>query len=225
MCSVCSRGTGEAIVEGADMTTKEKIIEEALTLFSGKGYKGTNVKMIAEAVGIRDSSLYKHFKSKKEIFDTIVEEMQHRISSLALQVGLPPGQNCETEAKAYGELALDGLRNLSRQIFLFYLKDSYISRFWKMAVMEQYHSPEIYDVYHRIFMEESISYQTNLFREMIRQGYFSSIDPEVIAMNFYCPIFFLLSKYTGEPEGEGPALFALDKQITEFYRIYRNPDR
>ena len=61
------------------MTTKEKIVDEALTLFSTKGYKGTSVKSIADAVGIKDSSLYKHFKSKRDIFDTIVIEMQNRM--------------------------------------------------------------------------------------------------------------------------------------------------
>lgn len=203
------------------MTTKEKIIDEALTLFSTKGYKGTSVKAIAEAVGIKDSSLYKHFKSKKEIFDTIVAEMQNRMSVLTLQVGLPSGQDCGTEAKAYGELTVDGLKVLSRQIFLFYLKDSFVSRFWKLAIMEQYHSPDIYAVYRRIFMEDSIAYLTNLFREMIRQKYLTAFDPEMMAMNFYCPIFFLLIKYTGDAKGESEALTALDKQIDEFYRIYR----
>jgi len=207
------------------MTTKERIADEALTLFSEKGYKGTSVKNIADAVGIKDSSLYKHFKSKKDIFDTIVKEMQCQMSGLSSHVGLPSGQDCEAEAGAYGELTVDGLRALSRQIFLFYLKDDFVSRFWKMAMMEQYHSPEIYAVYHRIFMEESIAYQTNLFREMIRQGYLNSADPEVSAMNFYSPIFFLLSKYMGEREEENAALVLLDKQVAEFYRIYRKPCR
>ena len=207
------------------MKTKERIINEALTLFSTKGYKGTSVKNIADAVGIKDSSLYKHFKSKKDIFDTIVKEMQNRMSELTFYVGLPSGQDCEIEAKAYGKLTADGLCALSRQIFLFYLKDNFVSRFWKMAVMEQYHSPEIYAVFHRIFMEESITYQTNLFREMTRQGYFHSIDPQVMAINFYSPIFFLLSRYMGEPEHEDSALILLDKQVAEFYRIYRNPNR
>ena len=65
------------------MTTKEKIIDEALTLFSTKGYQGTSVKNIADAVGIKDSSLYKHYKSKKEIFDTIVLEMSMRMEGMS----------------------------------------------------------------------------------------------------------------------------------------------
>ena len=47
------------------MSTKERIVEEALTLFSSRGYQGTSVKNIADAVGIKDSSLYKHFKAKR----------------------------------------------------------------------------------------------------------------------------------------------------------------
>lgn len=206
------------------MTTREKITEEALTLFSTKGYKGTSVKNIADAVGIKDSSLYKHFKSKRDIFNTIVQEMQNRMSGLSLLAGLPSG-DFEVEANAYGKLTVDDLLGLSRQIFLFYLKDDFVSRFWRMAMMEQYHSPEIYAVFHRIFMEESISYQANLFRDMIQQGYFISIDPEIMAVSFYSPIFFLLTKYMGEPEKENTALILLNKQVREFYRIYRNPDR
>jgi AcrR family transcriptional regulator len=206
------------------MTTKERIIEEALTLFSTKGYKGTSVKNIADAVGIKDSSLYKHFKSKKELFDTIVEEIQNRMSGLSLLVGLPSGDR-KAEATAYGKLTVDDLLALSRKVFLFYLKDDYVLRFWRMAMMEQYNSPEIYAVYYRIFMEESITYQANLFREMIRQGHFISIDPEIMAISFYAPIFFLLTKYMGSPGEEKTALLLLDKQVGEFCRIYQNPDR
>ena len=71
------------------MTTKERIIEEALTLFAEKGYQGTSVKNIADAVGIKDSSLYKHYKSEQEIFDTIVQEMSLRMERISLDFGLP----------------------------------------------------------------------------------------------------------------------------------------
>ena len=48
------------------MTTKERILEEALTLFAEKGYDGTGVDQIAECVGIKGPSLYKHFKGKED---------------------------------------------------------------------------------------------------------------------------------------------------------------
>ena len=48
------------------MSTKEKILEDSLTLFSKQDYDGTSVEQIAQAVGIKAPSLYKHFKGKEE---------------------------------------------------------------------------------------------------------------------------------------------------------------
>ena len=49
------------------MDTKQRILDEALTLFSEKGYANVFVGDIAERVGIKAPSLYKHYKSKKAI--------------------------------------------------------------------------------------------------------------------------------------------------------------
>ena len=60
------------------MDTKHRILDEALTLFSQKGYANVYVGEIAEKVGIKAPSLYKHYKNKQAIFDAIVEEMNSR---------------------------------------------------------------------------------------------------------------------------------------------------
>ena len=60
------------------MDTKHKIMDEALTLFSEKGYANVFVADIAEKVGIKAPSLYKHYKNKQAIFDAIIEEMNSR---------------------------------------------------------------------------------------------------------------------------------------------------
>ena len=202
------------------MNTKERIVEEALTLFSIYGFKGTSVKNIADAVGIKDSSIYKHFKSKQEIFDAIVEKMKDKMEEMSVAIGLPQGTDETFQARFYGQMSLAELQKVSREVFLFYLKDGFVSRFWRLAQIEQYQNPEIYGIYYSIFFEQSIEYQTELFAEMIRQGTFCEADPEVVALNFYAPIFFLISKYNGRPEKEAEALEILDRQIAEFYRIY-----
>ena len=120
------------------MNTKERIVEEALTLFSEYGYQGTSVKNIADAVGIKDSSLYKHFKSKKEIFDTIVKEMSVRMERMSKEYGLPDEHDMEKAAELYGSISEEGILALSEKIFLFYLKDEFASKFRRMLVIEQY---------------------------------------------------------------------------------------
>lgn len=208
------------------MTTRERITEEALTLFSCRGYKGTSVKNIADAVGIKDASLYKHFKSKQEIFDSIVELISVHISDLSKQLGMPRYDADHKETSDYYEgLSLQELTALSRKVFLFYLTDPYISRFWKLAHMEQYQNPQIYDMFHCIFMDQAIAYQTQLFHEMMKRGVFYEGDARAAAINFYAPVFLLLNMYAGQKEKAEEALEILDRQIAEFYRIYRvKPD-
>ena len=65
------------------MDTKQRILDEALTLFSEKGYANVFVGDIAERVGIKAPSLYKHYKNKRAIFDAIVELMNTRFAEQA----------------------------------------------------------------------------------------------------------------------------------------------
>ena len=48
------------------MSIKKKIMDAALTLFAENGYDGTSVEQIANIVGIKAPSLYKHYKSKED---------------------------------------------------------------------------------------------------------------------------------------------------------------
>lgn len=202
------------------MTTKERIVEEALTLFAQNGYKGTSVKNIADAVGIKDSSIYKHYKSKREIVDAIVTQMRDKMYHMSVDFGLPTDERMEEAAKQYGSMTLEELQTISRNVFLFYLQDDFMSRFWRFATMEQYQDGEIYEIYRSLFFEQSIAFQKELFSDMIRQGSFIQADPEVMALNFYTPIFFLLCRNAGRQDEVDEALELLDRQVAEFYRIY-----
>ncbi len=60
------------------MSTKDRILEEALTLFAENGYDGTGVEQIAEKVGIKAPSLYKHFKGKEDIMTALIDSAEER---------------------------------------------------------------------------------------------------------------------------------------------------
>lgn len=55
------------------MTTKDTLFEAAIHLFAENGYKGTSIRTLAKAVGIKESSVYNHFKNKESILDAILE--------------------------------------------------------------------------------------------------------------------------------------------------------
>ncbi|SEA47168.1 DNA-binding transcriptional regulator, AcrR family [Eubacterium aggregans] len=202
------------------MKTRDKIVIAALDLFSVGGYSRVSVKDIAAAVGIKDASLYKHFKGKAAIFNTIVTEMGERMAEMSHRLSLPDAN--ETNATSfYAALNADTLVALSRQVFLFYWKDDFAAKYRRMLSMEQFYNPEVCAIYRKTFMSDALEYQTTVFAQLIQCGAFIPGDPQVMAMNFYAPIFLLLSRYDGFPEKEAEALALLDAQVREFYRIYR----
>jgi AcrR family transcriptional regulator len=62
--------------EGVTSDVREAIIEASIRLFLAKGYEGTSVKEITEAVAIGRGTLYWYFKSKDEILLSIFEKWE-----------------------------------------------------------------------------------------------------------------------------------------------------
>lgn len=53
--------------------TKSEILMKAYLLFLEKGYDAVSISMIQNEVGIGRATMYHHFKSKKELFDSVIE--------------------------------------------------------------------------------------------------------------------------------------------------------
>ena len=106
------------------MDTKQKILDEALTLFSEKGYANVFVGDIADKVGIKAPSLYKHYKSKQAIFDAIVEEMNKRYEKEAGRLSIN-GSDAKADAGIYQSMSEEKMIELGKSLFMYYLHDEY----------------------------------------------------------------------------------------------------
>lgn len=53
-------------------TAREEILDAAAELFTTRGFTNTSTRMIAEAVGMRQASLYHHFANKDELLDSLL---------------------------------------------------------------------------------------------------------------------------------------------------------
>lgn len=58
--------------------TKEKILEEALKIYADHGYKGTTMKKIADAVGIKAASIYFFFQNKEDVLKAVFQIILER---------------------------------------------------------------------------------------------------------------------------------------------------
>lgn len=112
------------------MNTKQKILNEALTLFSEKGYSSVYVGDIADAVGIKAPSLYKHYKSKQEIFDSCVKVFSERMEDIRNGLRLPDTPNADIN---YQTANMETIIETANNLFMFYRQDDVCCKIPKNA--------------------------------------------------------------------------------------------
>lgn len=200
--------------------TKENIIYQALTLFSDRGYEGVSMRDIASSVGIKASSLYNHFKSKEDIFSSIIDEMSKSYEEAAMKMQVPHG-DMNMVIETYMHVTEETLVAVAKSLFLYFMKDDFASKFRRMLIIEQFRSTQAGDVFQKFFIDGAINFENTLFDNMIKQGAFIECDPYVMALHFYSPIFLLLSKYDRQPDKEEEALDILEKHVKQFSAVYK----
>lgn len=197
------------------MNTKDKIMYEALKLFAQKGYSDVYVKDIAMMVGIKAPSLYKHFKSKQEIFENCIEIFYKKMNEKRDILLLPRNSN---NSDMYLNKKREDIIEISKELFEFYILDEIASNFRKMLIIDRYRESQINDLYEKIFLNEPIKYQTQVFSQLIPPKKLKSTSAEDIAKIFYSQIYFLLQKYDCKKE----SLEDGKKELEHFINLFCN---
>ena len=200
------------------MTTKQKILNEALTLFAEKGYSAVYVGEIADAVGIKTPSLYKHYKSKQDIFNSCVEVFAERMENIRNNMQLP---GSKTASFSYETIAEEHLIEVANALFMFYLQDNVAAKFRKMLMIERYHNPEINRLFEDFFIIRAIDHEKEIFSKLIDAKVIKGENPHIIALRFYTPIFYLLQKYDMRPNEIEQAKHELTLVVQEFCKTYK----
>lgn len=206
------------------MTTKEKILYEALNLFSVKGYDPVSVRDIASAVGIKESSLYNHFKNKQDIFDSILKEYTGRWETLFNQVQLT-GDDMqfavdERTVNMYRNMTSEQFAAVAGTIFDYYMTDEINVKLRKMLTIEQYRNLEIASLFRQVSFDDSINFQSQLFGALMEAGCFIKTDPYVLALAFFSPIFLMFYKYGDDPASLAEAKDLFRRHIDHFNTVY-----
>lgn len=185
------------------MTTKEKIIIESMKLFSVYGFNSVSVRRIADAVGVGNSALYKHFKNKSEILEAIVEESKKRYLT-----------QC---SRAAAEIhSMESLKKMCLNMFEYQTKNDWIVMFRQLLMIEKFKNPEMAAIYKDFFVEMPVSYQMEIFETLMEQGIMKKGNARVYAMEFYAP--FYLYHFVEHDEAELKKLF--DEHVSYFSKQY-----
>ena len=206
------------------MDTKKKILDVALTLFSEKGYGNVFVGQIAEGVGIKAPSLYKHYESKQDIFNAILDEMRERYNRKAVDLNMN-GSDYPADFELYKNASEDELVKMGTGLFSFFLHDEYECKFRKMLTLEQFSDKELSKLFSDQYYDEPLKYQSGLLHLLILQGKLKGDDADIMALQFFAPIYLLMTVCDRQPEREKECLQKLEKHIRQFSRIYKGEDK
>ncbi|MBP3892628.1 MAG: TetR/AcrR family transcriptional regulator [Atopobiaceae bacterium] len=200
--------------------TKRRIVEAALDLFSQYGFEAVRVEQIATRVGIKAPSLYKHFKSKQEIFDTILQMMDehHEAQVASLQMSLP---NARDDASLIADLSEGDLVEKVLAMVRFVTHDEAYGKFRRMLEIERHRDAGLARLYEQRYQRLYVDYHTQLFTALMEGGALLQGDAEAMALQYFAPILLAIGIIDHQPEREGEMLSLIRRHVHQFMLAYK----
>ena len=178
-------------------TTKEKILLTSLKLFAQDGYEAVSISKISGELGMAKSALYKHYKNKRDIFDSIINRMDELDYERAREYNMPDG-NMDEIIKEYRNISTDKIRIYTEAQFKHWTEEEFSYLFRRMLTLEQYRNQEMSDLYQKYLVSGPIDYMTYLFAGITGK----KEEAKQLAIEFYGPIFLMYSLYDNKREGD-----------------------
>lgn len=167
--------------------TKERIAKEALHLFAKKGFSAVSIRDICKGVGIKESTIYYHYRNKQAILQDLLE----RIETLA-------DQKRDKFNQAF-QLATHVTESEMRAVAVHFLTDyllhPYVYQIIAMLTIERLHDETAEEKYQHIVFELPLEQQTAVFMKMIERGMIRQADPQTIASLYYGVIFAAFTQF------------------------------
>ena len=192
------------------MSTKQRILDEALTLFAENGYDGTGVDLIAERVGIKGPSLYKHYKGKEEILNALIDVAEERYEEMF------------GSEKNIGKIPKDPEEfiKVTMERISFTMRDSMIRKIRMLLVQEQFRNERISEVTTRHQLDGIQRMFAKIIKGMMDEGIVRNDDPELLAVELTAPAVLQIAKSDRQPQCEEECMEYIEKHLRHFCKVY-----
>ena len=195
--------------------TKERILATALEMFSKNGYAGTNIREMTAALGLVKSSMYKHFESKEDIWNTLLDEMiAYYDRHFGSPEHLPPVPD-----------SLEALVRMTMRMVDFTVHDEKVVMTRKLLTIEQFRDERARDLATKHFLTGLTEMFTHIFSGMMDRGLIRRDDPAMLAFAYTAPISALIHLCDREPEKTDEALRRVEAFSRHFIKIYGNGEK
>ena len=190
--------------------TKERILAAALEMFSQNGYAGTNIRELTASLGLVKSSMYRHFESKEEIWNTLLDEMiAYYDARFGSPEHLPPVPD-----------SLEELVAMTMRMVDITVHDEKIVMTRKVLMIEQFRDERARELATKHFLTGLTDMFTPIFAGMMDKGLLRRDDPKMLAFAYTAPISALIHLCDREPEKTGEAMAQAEAFSRHFIRTY-----
>ena len=190
--------------------TKENILMTSLHLFARDGYEAVSVSTISGELGMTKGALYKHYKNKRDIFDSIVERMYKIDAERSVQYRVPDGQKNDGIAVSW-----DTVKQFTVAQYKFWTEDDFAQNFRKMLTLEQYRNEEMAKLYQSCIAAGPVAYMENIFIQMMADGNMKKADSKLLATEFFAPMYLLIG-ISDHSDNKEQNLEQLNRHIERF---------
>ena len=197
-------------------STKERILHTALRLFARDGYEATSVSAIAGELGITKGALYRHYKSKRDILESIVARMVEIDAERSRQFHVPELPT-DVPQESLREVTMREIREFTLAQFDFWTQDDFAAQFRRLLTLEQYRSGEMARLHSDCLTAGPVAYMAGIFQAMAARGAIRAEDPETLALEFYAPLWLLICACDG-PQSRAHGHALLEAHIDRFIR-------
>jgi len=190
--------------------TKERILTAALEMFSQKGYEETNIRELSASLGLVKSGIYKHYESKEEIWNALLDRM---IAYYRERFGSP--EHLPPVPDSPEEFIVMTMRMADLTIH-----DEQIVKTRKVLTLEQFRDDRARDLATKHFLTGLTEMFTHIFAGMMNKGLLRRDDPAMLAFAYTTPISALIHLCDREPEKTEDAIRKIEAFSRHFIATY-----
>ncbi|HEX8070635.1 MAG TPA: helix-turn-helix domain-containing protein [Pyrinomonadaceae bacterium] len=167
-------GAGALAASGrmAGEERRQQLLRVAMRLFSQRGFRGTTTKEIAQAAGVSEAMVFRHFATKEELYNAIIDFK-------ACAGGFDPRQCLAEPISRRDDRAV--FEDLARTLMEHHEQDQDFLRLLSHAALEEH---QLTDMFWERNVLPMYDFLGQYIRERQREGALRQFDPAIIIRAF-----------------------------------------
>ena len=161
---------------GARMAGDERrsqLLRVAVDLFSHEGFRGTTTKKIAQAAGVSEAMVFRHFATKEELYAAILDHKACSGDAVDLEMMVADAVARRDDRAVFEGLAFHALEHHEH--------DPNFQRLLLHAALEGH---ELAQMFFEKFVRRVYEFLGNYIRERQREGAMTDMDPAIVVRSF-----------------------------------------